>query len=335
MTALRSDQQILSKTFGLKETNVFRTFWAFAVKRQQIFFNRARGENWPWTDDPILRTYKFTNAYRASDRVSQYLISNVIYSGAYSAEDTFLRILLFKLFNRIETWEMLENQIGEIRYQNFSVSRFDRVLSKAMEKGRAIYSAAYIMAPPTGFGVTKKHSAHLMLVQRMLDDELPEKMRTSKTMEEVFGLLLSYPMIGKFLAYQLVTDFNYSELINHSEMEFTMPGPGARDGIRKCFSDIGGRSESYVIRAVTESQEESLARLGLEFQWLGKRRLQLIDVQNLFCEVDKYSRVRHPDAKGISGRVRIKQKFKPTPGFLIPRYPPKWNVTLDVAKKEK
>ena len=56
--------------------------------------------------------------------------------------------------------------------------------------------------------------------------------------------------------------------------------------------------------AVSESD-----RLGLEFRSLWGRRLQLIDCQNLFCEVDKYARVRHPEVVGVSGRTRIKQKY--------------------------
>src|SRR5258707_9985183 len=40
------------------------------------------------------------------------------------------------------------------------------------------------------------------------------------------------------------------------------------------------------------------------------RRLQLIDCQNLFCEVDKYARVAHPNIAGRTGRTRIKQKFR-------------------------
>ena len=40
-----------------------------------IFELRADGGPGPWTDDPILQRYKFCNTFRASDRVSQYLIS--------------------------------------------------------------------------------------------------------------------------------------------------------------------------------------------------------------------------------------------------------------------
>ena len=56
--------------------------------------------------------------------------------------------------------------------------------------------------------------------------------------------------IGDFLAYQFATDLNYGNLTDFSEMEFVVPGPGALDGIRKCFSDLGGLTEADAIKAV-------------------------------------------------------------------------------------
>ncbi|MGH9908009.1 MAG: nucleotide kinase domain-containing protein, partial [Pyrinomonadaceae bacterium] len=72
-----------------KPTIVFDTYWRFASKRQDIFFRRFAGDPPPWTEDPVLLEYKFTNAYRASDRVSQYLIKHVIYEGDQSIEEIF------------------------------------------------------------------------------------------------------------------------------------------------------------------------------------------------------------------------------------------------------
>ena len=78
-------------------------YWHFAYERQQVFFNRVNNQL-ILTKDEILRKYKFTNAYRASDRVSQYLIHNVLYGrDCYSSENTMFRLLLFKTFNKIET----------------------------------------------------------------------------------------------------------------------------------------------------------------------------------------------------------------------------------------
>lgn len=96
----------------LKPTPVYDTYWRFAAERQRIFFRRLNGETAPWTDDAILRDFKFTNAYRASDRVSQYLIRNVIYREDLprDADEVVFRVLLFKVFNRIETWELLDRK---------------------------------------------------------------------------------------------------------------------------------------------------------------------------------------------------------------------------------
>jgi hypothetical protein len=77
---------------------------------------------------------------------------------------------------------------------------------------------------------------------------------------------------------------------------------------------------------MTDIQDQQFTRLGLSFQSLWGRPLQLIDCQNLFCEVDKYSRRAHPEVVGISGRTRIKQQFRPHLDPLKLYYPPKWKL---------
>lgn len=310
-----------------KPTIVFDTYWRFAAERQRVFFSRLDGNPAPWSNDPILNEYKFTNAYRASDRVSQYLIREVIYKGSNEPDEVFFRIILFKLFNKIETWRLLEDQLGEVKWATYRYRDYDKVLSRAMTSGNAIYSAAYIMASGHHlFGVQRKHQSHLKLLELMLSEAVPQRLTECKSMRQGFELLRSYPLFGDFLAYQLITDINYSELTNFSEMEFTMPGPGARDGIRKCFSSLGGLSEIDIIRLMTDRQELEFERLGIEFQNLWGRRLQQIDIQNLFCEVGKYARVKHPEISDISGRTRIKQKFTQTDVLEMPWYPPKWGI---------
>jgi hypothetical protein len=308
-------------------TGVFDTCWRFTAERQMIFFRRLEGVPFPWTQDPILQRYKFTNAYRASDRVSQYLIRNVIYRGNQSAEEVFFRIILFKIFNRIETWQILESKLGELRFSEYSFERYDTVLTNAMNTGRRIFSAAYIM--PSGessFGYAKKHRNYLRLLEVMMADEVPARITEMRSMRDVFGLLRSYPLVGDFLAYQYSIDINYSELTNFSEMEFVVPGPGARDGIRKCFQTLGELSEADIVRLMAERQEEEFARLGLDFRSLWGRPLQLIDCQNIFCEVSKYARLAHPEIKGISERKRIKQLYHRDLEPIQYWYPPKWGI---------
>ncbi|MBE9214708.1 hypothetical protein IQ247_18885 [Plectonema cf. radiosum LEGE 06105] len=324
-----STPTIISSRLPAKPTVVFDTYWRFAAERQKIFFNKLQNTPMPWTDDSTLSVYKFTNAYRASDRTSQYLIRRVIYRSDLpsSNKEVFFRIMLFKIFNKIETWQLLEEKLGNIIHAEYSFERYDKVLTEAMESGKRIYSAAYIM--PSGgktLGYTTKHRNHLKLIEKMMCDELPKQLADTPSMQQGFELLLAYPTIGNFLAYQFITDINYSEITNFNEMEFVIPGPGALDGIRKCFADLGGLKETEIIKYMADNQQFEFERLGLEFKSLWGRPLKLIDCQNLFCEVDKYARVNHPEISGISGRTRIKQKYSANKQSFDCWYPPKWEI---------
>jgi len=327
---------VISKKIKPKKTVVYDTYWKFATERQSIFFNRINGERHPWTEDKILTEFKFTNVFRAADRVSQYLIKNVIYKGSQKPEELFFRIILFKIFNRIETWEILETALGEISLENYSFRRFNKVLSEIMAGKHPIYSAAYIMASGRSkFGYERKHQNHLKLIELMIKNGVPDQLKVSRSMQEAFDLMHSYPTIGDFLAYQYVIDINYSTLTNYSEMEFVKAGPGAKDGISKCFRDLGDYSYEDVIRFMAENQQIEFERLGLQFQNLFGRNLQLIDCQNIFCEVDKYSRVAHPEFNGLSGRVRIKQKFKNQNSDQLEYFfPLKWNINNKIKNHE-
>lgn len=326
---------LLSHLSPAKPTKVFDTYWRFASERQSIFFKRIQKMSPPWTTDKILQEYKFTNAYRASDRVSQYLIKEVIYKGDQSPTEIFFRILLFKTFNKIETWKLLKDKFNPLNYAGYSFEAYDDVLTKAIKEGKSIYSAAYIM--PSGkssFGYPRKHQNHLKLIETMIQEEFPQRIIGLKSMKELFEHLRSYPTIGDFLAYQYATDINYSELTDFSEMQFVVPGPGARDGIRKCFTDLGGLNEVEIIKLMVDRQSKEFERLELKFESLGGRPLQLIDCQNLFCEVDKYARIAHPDVRGISDRKRIKQKYILNHEIIKYWYPPKWGINDVIMTKE-
>ncbi|MFU6844760.1 nucleotide kinase domain-containing protein [Pseudomonas aeruginosa] len=318
----------------IRLTAAYNSYWKFAAERQSVFFRRLSNLAPPWTDDEIIFNHKFTNAYRASDRVSQFLIRNVIYRDDLPSDavEVLFRTILFKLFNKIETWHLLERELGELTYKSYDFDRYDRVLTNAMAARGKIYSAAYIMPPGgTVFGHKLKHQNHLRLIELMMKDNLARKLSSARKMQSAFEILRGYPTIGDFLAYQFITDINYSEITDYSEMDFVVPGPGARDGIKKCFAHNAGLNEVELIRLMADNQEYEFERLGLKFDTLWGRRLQLIDCQNLFCEVDKYCRVAHPDIVGLSGRTRIKQKFNPTGPIDSPWYPPKWGINDKIA----
>jgi hypothetical protein len=311
---------------------VYCAYWQFAAERQRVFLRRAAGEPGPWTEDPILQQYKFCNSYRASDRVSQFLIRDVIYRGDFSADDMLMRIVLFRLFSKIETWHALESELGPITRATLRGQRLARVLERRRAEG-PIYTSAFILCANKAFGHDRKHLNHVELVRTMFRGRaLPAALARASSLADVYTALLGYPLIGPFMAYQLAIDINYSPIVDFDEDEFTVPGPGAERGIGKVFPTARRRDMAPIIEWMTENQEAETARLGIDLPTLFGRRLYAIDCQNLFCELDKYARVAFPELK--TNRQRIKSTFTPTGPLPELSYPPKWGLNERLLRQE-
>jgi hypothetical protein len=323
--SLRTD-----KTRGLVKrlpvpSPVFESYWRFASERQAIYERRLLGHSPPWTDDSIISAYRFTNTYRAADRVSQYLIREVIYGGDSSPDQVVFRIFLFRFFNKIETWKLLQDTFGIPTLGDFDPERAGDLFEAARAEGRSVYSNAYIIPPVPG-QPAPKHAGHLRLAVELAEGGLPFRIGTTSNLEDLFLLIREVPGLGDFLAYQLAIDLCYSEVVSHDEDEFVVAGPGAVDGLSKVFPDMDLRQAAAVIRRLAEEQEEWFEYFHLPFAGLFGRRLHLIDIQNLFCEISKYARIAHPEYVGVAGRTRIKQTFKPAAVLPTPFFPPKWKT---------
>lgn len=306
-------------------SDCFDTYWRFAAERQRIFHARASGSPPPWTADTILARHKFTSVYRAADRVSQYLIRDVIYAGPQDPDEALFRVLLFKVFNRIETWELLARRLGAApSWAGYDSGAYNGVLGEAIGSGERIYSAAYIVPNPP-FGEARKHGNHLRLIEHAMT-RLPRAVTAAGSLREIYELLAGLPSLGPFLAYQYAIDIGYTPLTTADENEFVVPGPGALDGMSKCFADTGGLRPDEVIAWMRDTSHQHFDRLGLRFEDLWGRWPTLIDWQNVFCEVSKYTRLSHPHVPGVSGRTKIKQQFRRTPGAVDYRFPPKWDL---------
>ncbi|MFI5387120.1 MAG: nucleotide kinase domain-containing protein [Fimbriimonadales bacterium] len=311
-----------------RPSKIFDTYWRFAAERQQVFHRRVAGEPPPWTGDAILATHRFTNSYRAADRVSQFLINEVIPGSSTEPVDVLFRTLLFKVFNRVGTWCTLQAAVGNLHAAEFDPNTCATVLTRVRELGQRIYSAAYIMPMPAIAGATAKHEAHLELIAHLLRSGTLDRVLEAKTLRDVYLILSGVPSFGPFLAFQFTIDLNYSLVLNHSEMEFVVAGPGARSGIEKCFTDLDEMSYEDVVRYTCERADYEFDERGLEFADLWGRPLHLVDCQNLFCEVDKYARVAHPEAVGRSNRTRIKQRYCLDPQPVRYGFPDSWNVSV-------
>lgn len=306
---------------------VFRYYFYFIQERMKMFWRKCEGKC-ILTEDPILQEYKFTNVYRACDRVSQYLLSHVIYNKveSYTPEDMLLRILVFKIFNKIETWEYIRQTYGEITTDHFDVKRISRLLSERQQYA-PIFNNAYMM---TGshkrydYLPTKHEKWLTMVMEEFLGEDVVENILHAKSLEEVYNLLRGSSFLGGFLAYQYTIDFNYSPYLNFDENSFVVAGIGAIRGIQKCFQSYGKTYED-AIRYTQQHFVELQERYGYtDFKPLDNHKPTLLDLQNCFCETDKYLRVKMPEL--LVGNKRIKQKYKPSLEPIHYFFPPKWKV---------
>ena len=175
---------------------VYDTYWRLAAERQLIFHRRAAGIAPPWTTDEVMASKKLCNAYRASDRISQYLIRHVIYGDReYSPDDVFLRIVLFRLFSKQPTWDLLEQETGGVCRATLDVDRLGDVLARRRESA-PIYTAAFILAPPA-YGHAAKHRNHLALVDAMFKPgKLAKDLADAASLQAVFEHLRQWPGFG-------------------------------------------------------------------------------------------------------------------------------------------
>src|SRR6185312_4034556 len=160
----------MTSFYSLKpRENIYKLYWEFAAKRQSIFEKRVAGVPAPWTDDRILERFKFCNVYRATDRVSQYLIRDVIYRHSRdSLADRLFRIVAFRTFSNERTWNGLREELkGEPRIEHLRSGALGRALDRLKRRHGGLYTGAFILCANKAFGHDEKHRNHVELFKTM------------------------------------------------------------------------------------------------------------------------------------------------------------------------
>lgn len=302
-------------------TEVFDTYWYFARERHRIYESRLRGESAPWTDDPILQKHRFCNTFRAADRVTQDVIhiTNYMPDSSGTVEDDIFRTLVFRMFNKPETFFFLDKTFGGVSLGSFSWWDWAIALDEFKESGNRIYNNAYLIPPASSYGHSRKGDATLNLIHDMVEGGVIGKIRDANSLEEIYTELLRWETFGPFISYQMATDMNFIPEFNLPD-DFVVPGIGAVRGLKKCFIGVKESCRPGIIKELKHRQVEFGAPT------LFGRPMGLVDIQNVFCETDKYTRGLRPG----EGR-RIKQTFKPTVGKIdIPEFPIRWGLNEKV-----
>ena len=287
----------------------------FVWEREAI--RLARENDMPreqWTADPILRKYKFTNIHRRHDRVSQWVIKEIINLNL-KHRDLWFALLVARLINWPPTLDrLLYEEVIPCVAEDFDGKLFSKVIEdyKKIAPGGKVYSGAYMIYPTKmdkgghksaaiakyilGDAVRHAHGVRDIIFSA---GELPSIACFVHELSKCFG-------ISTFIAGQVAADLTYARghLLEAEDLDTYAPiGPGSSRGLnyllgRKPFASWTQEAfNGWLMRINQDIKKELLIK-----------DLTLHDVQNVMCEYSKYCRV-------VLGEGIPKTLYKPETEF--------------------
>lgn len=279
-----------------------QAFYDYLNEREEIRLRKEAGFSFPWTDDEILRTYKFTNARRHHDRTSDQL--RRLFYGPNFEDDKRTILMNCALFRYFGTWEFAQ-AIGWQQYETFDFDGIKDLAQQRLANRERVFTGAYVI---TNQGISAPKQE--VVVDYFLKDlhaktsKLVEIAETTQRWEEVSDRMRMIGGFGGtgFMTKEVLLDTTYTgfwdtQLDHLSDGKFSYPrdwdewtpiGPGARRGAARLLGDDSATP-------LTEQRSMDIIRQIGEWQgmlWQYEGRLVPTDIQFAFCEFDKYERVR-------------------------------------------
>lgn len=281
----------------------------------------------PWTNNPILSTYRFTNIRREHDRQTRYLIKNVSTNPNLTLEDKIVNSFLFRSWNNWATLKDFGFPYKAEQLYNPDLKEKIRPLYKKLKEenpNRSWYSNAYNQGGtkcawkfakanheqrPYKFG-----NERLMNDQRFSDyeqdiplrpfhvgvwlgeDDIAKRLLKAEDQLEAFNIIKSIRGFANFLAYQVFVDLTYIEDFPFSENEFTVAGPGCKRGLDYIFRYRDGMTYEeclFWLRNSINSQSLPLYKMNDKLtQWENKKGYphRVYDPEKLFDDLPEEDR---------------------------------------------
>lgn len=265
----------------------------FATARERYMMKLRREDpTWPaevLTEDYILQNFRFCNVFREDDKVTTWFRENVREPHAGRSRISF-ECALFRFFNTISTGEIL------LRAGLFDAWDGDDA-REVLKDQRPLITGAYMIKTPLR---KPKLEGLIEILDPIWDGhhEIDYVAATFGTLQSVHEFLLGYRWVGPFMAYQIVSDLRFTDVLSDAEDINTWAslGPGSARGVgRVLYEDPNRltagnpRHEKIALGAMQELLELSRSEEYWPEQW---PEWEMSTVQHWLCEFDKYERTR-------------------------------------------
>lgn len=236
----------------------------------------------PWTHDPIFQQFSFCNVRREDDKVTKWIKNN--WRSAPRNDQEALDTLPFAMcVARHINWPETLEAIGYPFV--WHPEKIRAIMKRRRDQGHKIYTGAYLVST-NGVSMDKIDYS----IDRVLTPVFNgiRKAKKGETLESYWKHLLQFDGFGSFLAAQVVADLKHTRVLDDAPdwMSWAALGPGSIRGLHR----FHGRDHTKSL-----SQKQGLAEL-LEAQKIVQdtlgMHLNLQDIQNCFCEYDKYQRTK-------------------------------------------
>lgn len=260
-------------------------FFKFIKERHAIYVRRKRGDPWPWTEDPILYTYKFTNIFRELD-TGTIFCRECIREPYADHPELFFNIAMYRLFNWIGTYRA----IGFI--EQWDRAYVDGIVRTMKANKQKVFTGAHMI---TGtMGGDKIHQIVDICLEKLWENRENVCPLPSSSLQEAFQRLKSKtPGYGPFIAYEVITDLRWTRYLKDAPdiMTWANPGPGAMRGMNRLWElpvkpnkQFTPGEHQWIMQDLLNKSASMLPK------WVPP--LELRDVEHALCEFDKYERTR-------------------------------------------
>lgn len=245
-------------------------------EREAMRLRREKGVAAPWTTDPTMANVRYCNVHREDDKVTRYIRSSTVYSGA---DIPVWRVVLARMVNRISTLQALipSASKGDLPGVKATMKHF-------RDGGTVIWGNAYTIST-CGKSMDKVDYVVDHVVDAFKQVEEPDY----TSLQDTFNQLTCVDGFGSFLAAQVIADLKNIPChpLNRAPDWHTWSthGPGSLKGLSAYFGRniTAGQYQA----AIKQCYDETIPHVN---SYVGHLHMQ--DFQNCLCEFSKYMRVK-------------------------------------------
>jgi hypothetical protein len=286
----------------------------FITERYKIFKLREKCELSPWTTNPILNTYKFTNVRREHDYTTRWYIEKIANNTELTIQDKMLRAIAFRLYSKVES-----AMIFGLHSKNPIPDYSKRTTVRNLNPDYNVYTSAFytvgmVTALLRSFPHATRQTVPMVLINHLdIMYDLQELVEKWTNPEQVTDWLMKIKGISKFLAYQIFVDWTYITDFPFSENYHVLAGPGAVRGINNLFTDKASLTDEKLLFWLADNLEtEFVNSVDKDFSCeelfdnLPKhdRKFNVMSLQNCMCELSKY-------IKAVTNVKNPREKYRP------------------------